>query len=173
MKFLTRLLFQTGDPLAKIPADWFRTVSRRLDHIRLVNGTVDITSDSITLTPDTTGGGTGGIDFNWNVQGIGLAITVTPGAIELGPDTVIEWGDMIGHTDTITLVTGTTLWWVWVNIDVENEAATMYNGASISALDSTEKKTILQKRIAKITLASDTVTKIERAQCGNIFIPRL
>jgi len=179
MRFLTAIRFWRGMPIARIPHDWYATVSRRLDNIRIMNGDVVTDSNSILIIPETTGSsgmGGGSTDFNWYVSGTGLVIAVTPGAIEMGADTVIEWTDITGHTDTITLTTGTTVWWIWVNIfmpDGVPETAEMFNAASIVALTSEEKKSTVQRRIAKITLSGDVVTKIERAKCGNIDIPRL
>lgn len=126
------------------------------------------------------------IDFPWNIQKTGdLKIKITPGDIEMGPDTVIVFGTVVspGHPELIfsgcaesaDITAGSTEWWVWVNVFMEpvNEGATMYSAASITALTADEKKKVLQKRIAKITIASDKITDIKRYQWGNIFIPRL
>ena len=117
--------------------------------------------------------GSGSTDFAWNATGTTLDITVTPGDIELGPDTVIAWVDITGYTGTVSATTGDSYLYIWVNVDVANETAEMLSGTSITALSSTEKKTILQKRIAKVSFTADVVTFIARYQCGNIFIPRL
>lgn len=166
--------FQPGDPTASVPADWYNTAGKWLNNLQLQNGTVDHYPDKIVLTLfGVTGGGGGSIDFAWNVIGAALSLTVTPGDIEMGPDTVIAWGDITNASTTVSVTASSATWWIWVNVDVANETAEMFSGTSITALNSTEKKTILQKRIAKITLVDDVVTAIARYQCGNIFIPRL
>ena len=144
--------------------------ARFLNGLKLHNGKVFLNDNGILLVP---GEAFSSSVAAWNVTGTGLSFTVTPGDIELGPDTVIAWGDITSASTTVTATTGDTVYWIWVNVDVENETATMLSGTSITALDSTEKKTICQKRIAKVTLADDLVTSIARYQCGNIFIPRL
>ena len=146
--------------------------SRWLNGMQLEGGQVIFNEDGIRLSPGSSGSGS--TDFAWNVTGTGLAISITPGDIELGPDTVIAWGDITGSTGTITAASGDTVLWIWVNVDVENETAELLSSAtSVTALDETEKKTILQKRIAKVSFTADAVTFIARYQCGNIFIPRL
>ena len=174
MRRLTDIRFHAGNPLCKLTFDWFNTVGRRLDNVVCVGGTVKIDSNSIIITPGSfaTGSST---DFAWNVTGDALTLTVTPGEVELGPDVFIPWTSITGYTTSLSIPPGTTTFFVWVNVDVAEgaEAATMFSGTSITALDSTEKKHIRQKKIAKITLIDDLVTKIERFQCGNIDIPRL
>ena len=176
MRFLTAIRFWSGMPIARIPHDWYATVSRRLDNIRIMNGDVVTDSNSILIIPETTGssGMGGGTDFAWNVTGKGLTMAVTPGDVELGPDTVIAWGSITGHSTTVSATTGDSYLWIWVNVTVTGgaEAATMLSGTTITALNSIEKETILQKRIAKVTFVDDVVTKIERYQCGNIAISR-
>jgi hypothetical protein len=167
--------FQKGRALSQISADWLNTVARWLNGMEMQNGVVDRYPDrmKLTLFGITGGGGGESTDFAWNVIGTGLTLTVTPGDIELGPDTVIEWASITGASTTVSATTGDTTLWIWVNVDVENETAEMFSGTSITTLDSTERKTIYQKRIAKVTLVDDAVTAIARYQCGNIAIPRL
>jgi hypothetical protein len=143
--------------------------------VSVVGGTLKQTDAGQTLVLRQNFGKAGSsVDFAWNVvEDAGLDVTVTPGDIELGPDTVIAWGSITNAATTVSITASSTTWWIWVNIDMANETAEMFDGASITALSSTEQKTILQKRIAKITLSSDVVTTIARYQCGNIFIPRL
>jgi hypothetical protein len=166
-------------PLAQIPFADLNRAGRWLNGMSIVGGSVFHNEDGILIVPglygDSAGypGEGGGGNFAWNVTGTALTLTVTPGDIELGPDTVIAWGDITSASTTVTATTGDTTYWIWVNVDVENETAEMLSGTSITALSSEEKKTICQKRIAKITLADDLVTGIARYQCGNIFIPRL
>jgi hypothetical protein len=151
--------------------NWNRA-ARWLNGMQCEGGQVIHNENGIRIVPPA--GGSGSTDFAWNVTGTGLAISITPGDIEMGPDTVIAWGDITGATGTITATTGDSSLYVWVNVDVENETAEMFSSpTSITALDETEKKTILQKRIAKVSFTADTVTFIARHQCGNIFIPRL
>lgn len=181
--------FKPGQALSAMQADQQNTIARWLNNFELTNGTVEHLPDKMRLTLfGVTGGGGGSTDFAWNVTGTGLELTVTSGEIELGPDTVIPWAsidaDINGTpytappSNTITLTTGDVLAWIWAEVDVENETAILYvasgdNTTAIDPLDSTEKKTILQKKIARIDLVDDVVTSIERYQCGNIFIPRL
>ena len=171
--------YRQGDPVAKESAIEKNRRNRWLNGMSIVGGDVIHNEDGILIVPNLRGdsagypGGGGVSGFAWNVSGTTLEFTVTPGDIELGPDTVIAWGDITSASTTVTATTGDTVYWIWVNVDVENETATMLSGTSITALDSTEKKTICQKRIAKVTLADDLVTSIARYQCGNIFIPRL
>jgi len=133
-------------------------------------GMDDFFGSSNSILPSAGGGAT---DFVWNVTGVGLDITVTPGDIELGPDTVIAWGSITGSSTTVSATTGDNTLWIWVNVDISAETAEMLSGTSITALTSDEKKYTYQKRIAKITFVDDTVTSIARYQCGNIAIPRL
>jgi hypothetical protein len=101
-------------------------------------------------------------------------VTVTSGDIELGPDTVIEWGDITNAATTVTVTAGNATWWIWVNVDisVDQPTAEMYDGATITALSSAEKLTTYQKRIAKITSVDNIITEVKCLQCGNITIPR-
>jgi hypothetical protein len=135
--------------------------------LQLEGGTVIHNENGVRLVPGSSGSGS--TDFAWNVTGTGLAISVTPGDIELGPDTVIAWGDIDGASTSVSGVS-----WIWVNIDVADgaESAEMLSGSSITSLTDDEKKHICQKRIAQI-LTVDGITVIKRHQCGNIFIPRL
>jgi len=140
--------------------------------MQLEGGQVIHNENGIRLVPGSSGSGS--TDFAWNVTGTGLAIAITPGDIEMGPDTIIAWADITGYTGTITATTGDSYLYIWVNVDVANETAELLSSAtSITALNSTEKKTILQKKIAKVSFTDDVVTFIARYQCGNIFIPRL
>jgi hypothetical protein len=110
-----------------------------------------------------------------------LEFTIQPGAIELGPDTVIEWtaikdsGGTNPISSTQTIPSGNTAWYVWANIDVSDgaESAKILTGASIAALNSTEKKTIRQKLLIQVAIVSDNITTVKNLQCGNIDIPRL
>lgn len=145
--------------------------ARWLNGMQCEGGTVIHNDNGIRIVPAASGSGS--TDFCWNVTGTTLDITVTPGDIELGPDTVIAWADITGYTGTVSATTGDSYLYIWVNVDVANETAEMLSGTSITALSSTEKKTILQKRIAKVSFTADVVTFIARYQCGNIFIPRL
>lgn len=146
--------------------------ARWLNGMQLEGGQVIHNDNGIRLVPGSSGSGS--TDFAWNVTGTGLAISITPGDIEMGPDTVIAWADITGYTGTITATTGDSYLYIWVNVDVANETAELLSSAtSITALNSTEKKTILQKKIAKVSFTADVVTFIARHQCGNIFIPRL
>ena len=142
-----------------------------LNGMQLEGGQVIHNENGIRLVPGSSGSGS--TDFAWNATGTTLDITVTPGDIELGPDTVIAWADITGYTGTVSATTGDSYLYIWVNVDMANETAEMLSGTSITALSSTEKKTILQKRIAKVSFTADVVTFIARYQCGNIFIPRL
>jgi hypothetical protein len=147
-------------------------MARWLNGMQLEGGQVIHNENGIRLSPGSSGSGS--TDFAWNVTGTGLAISITPGDIELGPDTVIAWADITGYTGTITATTGDDYLYIWVNVDVDNETAELLSSpTAITALNSTEKKTILQKKIAKVSFTADAVTFIARYQCGNIFIPRL
>jgi hypothetical protein len=152
--------------------NWNRA-ARWLNGMQCEGGQVIHNENGIRIVPPA--GGSGSTDFAWNVTGTGLAISITPGDIELGPDTVIVWdtADFTGCLGTITATTGDSYLYIWVNVDVENETAEMLSGTSITALSGTEKKTIMQKKIAKVSFTADVVTFIARHQCGNIFIPRL
>ena len=115
--------------------------------------------------------------FAWQcVKATANTVTVTPGDIELGPDTVLEWTDeeFTGETTTVTVTAGNATWWIWVNVDISvtPPTAVMYNGATITALSSAEKLTTFQKRIAKITSVDNIITEVKALQCGNITIPR-
>ena len=146
-------------------------MARLLNGMQLEGGQVIFNENGIRLSPGSSG--TGSTDFAWNATGTTLDISITPGDIELGPDTVIAWGSITGAAATVSATTGDSYLYIWVNVDVSSETATMLSGTSITALDSTEKKTILQKKIAKVSFTADVVTFIARYQCGNIFIPRL
>jgi hypothetical protein len=152
--------------------NWNRA-ARWLNGMQLEGGQVIHNENGIRLSPGSSGSGS--TDFCWNTTGTGLDITVTPGDIELGPDTVIPWASITGATGTVSATTGDSYLYIWVNVDVSDgtEAAEMLSGTSITALTSTEKKTKLQKQIAKVSFTADVVTFIARYQCGNIFIPRL
>lgn len=145
-------------------------MARWLNGMQCEGGEVIHNENGIRIVPPA--GGSGSTDFAWNVTGTTLTITVATGDIELGPDTIIAFADITGASNTVTATTGDTVLWIWVNVDMLNAAAEMLSGTSITALSSTEKKTILQKRIAKVTFVADAVTTISRYQCGNIFIPR-
>lgn len=142
-------------------------MARWLNGMQIEGGQVIHNENGIRISPPST-------DFTWNVTGTGLEITITPGEIEMGPDTVISFASITGSTGIITATTGDASLFIWVNVDVANETAEMLSSAtSITALTSEEKKTILQKKIAKVSFTADVVTLIARYQCGNIFIPRL
>jgi hypothetical protein len=147
--------------------------ARWLNGMQLDGGQVTHNENGIRLSPGSSGSGS--TDFAWNATGTALDISITPGDIELGPDTVIAWGDITGAAATVSATTGDSYLYIWVNVDVSDgaEAAEMLSGTSITALTSTEKKTKLQKKIAKVSFTADVVTFIARYQCGNIFIPRL
>lgn len=158
--------FKPDDPLASISADWLNTVGRLLNGASIVNGRVYQNEDGLMICP---GPATADIDFAWNVTGDATSLSITPGDIELGPDTVIPWASISGAVVTIS-----TAAWIWVNVNVTDgeESAEMLYGGSVTSLTSEEKKHICQKRIAYIETV-DGVTTIRRYQCGNIFIPRL
>ena len=115
--------------------------------------------------------------FAWKcAKATANTVTVTPGDIELGPDTVLAWTDagFTGETTTVTVTAGNNTWWIWVNVDISvtPPTAVMHNGATITALSSAQKLTIYQKRIAKITSVDNIITEVKCLQCGNITIPR-
>lgn len=126
-----------------------------------------------------------------------LTATITPGEVELGPATRLTWdgkriingtvnaasGCLTNHlTDqtTITVPTGNTVWYVWANVNIVEDAETweIFEGAAVTALvesedPSAEIKVIRQKIIAVLTIADDVITGVENKTCGNIDIPRL
>ena len=170
--------FTNKDLIAAISPEWLNTVARWLNGMWMVNGEVVRNRYGICLNQfagPIGGASAGGGIFNWKVSGTALGITITPGEVELGPDTVIPWDSITDHTTAITLSAGTTEWFIWVNVDVTDgaESATMLNGSSITSLTSDEKKHIRQKKIAVIYLTDDIVSEIDQCQCGNIDIPRL
>ena len=130
--------------------------ARWLNGMQLIGGQVIHNENGIRLCPGSSGSGS--TDFAWNATGTTLDITITPGDIEIWPDSVIEWADITGYTSTVSATTGDSVLWVWVNVDVENRTAEMLSGTSITALNSTEKKTTQQKRIAKVSFTADAVT---------------
>lgn len=110
-----------------------------------------------------------------------MTITITPGDIELGPDTVIEWGDITNASTTVTAADESPTWFIWVNVDISTDPPTaeMLNGETITALTSEQKLKIYQKRICSVTItndeetpANDVINGIKVCQVGNITIPR-
>ena len=113
--------------------------------------------------------------FAWKcAKATANTVTVTPGDIELGPDTIIAWDDITSTATTVTVTAGNNTWWIWVNVDISADPpeAEMLDGATITALSSPQKLTTYQKRIAKITSVANVITEVQCLQCGNIPIPR-
>ena len=117
----------------------------------------------------------------WQSSYSGMTITIKPGDIELGPDTVIEWGDITNASETVTAADESPTWFVWVNVDISTNPPTaeMYDGETITPLTTEQKLTIYQKRICSVTITNDpedptndVINGIKVCQTGNITIPR-
>jgi hypothetical protein len=121
------------------------------------------------------------LEAAWYCTFSDMTITIKPGDIELGPDTVIEWGDITNASETVTAADESPTWFVWVNVDISvtPPTAEMFDGATITALTTEQKLKIYQKRICKVTITNDVedptndvINGITVYQCGNITIPR-
>ena len=170
--------YKSNDPVASIDADWLNTVARWLNTINVNGGPRFATPFDLRLyLASGEGGSSCGSLFAWKcAKATANTVTVTPGDIELGPDTVLAWTDegFTGEKTTVTVTAGNPTWWIWVNVDISvtPPTAVMYDGATITALSSAEKLTTFQKRIAKITSVDNIITEVKCLQCGNITIPR-
>ena len=174
--------FKPDEPLAAIEADWLNTVARWLNTINVNGGPRFATPFQLDLwlASGVAGGTTVGASA-WYSTYSGMNITIKPGDIELGPDTVIEWGDITNASETVTAADESPTWFVWVNVDISTDPPTaeMYDGETVTALSDEQKLTTYQKRICKVTITNDeedptndVINGIAVYQCGNITIPR-
>lgn len=168
--------------VSRVLAQVMSSMSFRDRTFELFNKTNDLDNDSFSFSmfsgpPEqiSSGGGEGDtINAAWYAKKTGdLEITLIEGDIELGPDTTIAWASITNASTTVTPSTGQTEWVVWVEVDLSDESAEMFNAASVEELTSEEKKTICQKVICKATITDDVIDEVKACQVGNIFIPRL
>ena len=174
--------FKPDDPIAAIEADWLNTVARWLNTLNVNGGPRFATPFDLRLyLASGEGGSDGSSNAAWYCTYSGMTITIKPGDIELGPDTVIEWGDITNASETVTAADESPTWFVWVNVDISTDPPTaeMYDGETITALSDEQKLTTYQKRICKVTITNDEedptndfINGIAVYQCGNITIPR-
>lgn len=117
-----------------------------------------------------------------------LTATMLSGGITLGPFTRIEWASITSASTTITVDDATAEWFVWLDVDVrdEAEAASWHEGADMasywSGLTDEEKKYTTLVPLVYITAsdkavspdpASWSIDEVKNLQCGDVYIPRL
>lgn len=174
--------FRPGQPLASITADWLNTAAKWLNTLSVNFGYRIADPERLTLYDiNAETDVTAATEFSWRSYKDGVTtVKVVPGDIELGPDTVVAWTDIVDDSTeatlsgTLSVAVSGSAWYVWVNVDVSASPPTarLYNGASITALTSEEKETIYQKRICAVTITAGEISEVKCLQCGNISIPR-
>ncbi len=107
----------------------------------------------------------------WFCYADGANIGIVPGDIEFGPCYVLTWGNITGHSETVTPTA--SVWWVWVKINMVDETAAMLSGGTgVTALTAEERETYLIKRICYAEMGMVNVENVLCYQVGNIFVPR-
>jgi hypothetical protein len=175
---MTRLKdnFQAGDPVAALPSGWLNQVARWLNNLQCTNGMVTHNWGNLIITPfGNFGTAPSAVVAPWYCSKAGaLTIAVQAGDIECGPDTVIAWASITDAATSVVIPSSQSAWAVWVEVDMSASppSATMKDAATVTALTSTQKLTILQKRIATATITADDIDAVTPCQIGNIFLPR-
>jgi hypothetical protein len=168
--------FQSGQPVASLPAEWLNQVARWFNNLTCTNGKVTHNWGNLIITPfGNFGTAASAVVAPWYSSKAGaLTIAIQAGDIELGPDTVIAWASITDAATSVVIPVSQATWAVWVEIDVSASppVATMKDAATVTALTSTQKLTILQKRIATATITADDIDAVTPCQIGNIFLPR-
>jgi len=184
--------FQPGDPICSVPAEWFNQVARWWNNLQCVNGAVSLNWGNAVITPFGNFSGGQASPKRWNAYASGdLELQILRGDVEFGGKVkaqdfpIIEWAEItrdsgIDSDGVVTIPTGNTTWWVWAEVDLRHpdEAVFIRHAETVEQLSDTEGnarwfETMLQKRIASVTIASDVMTNVVGDyQCGNIFIPR-
>lgn len=112
------------------------------------------------------------------VSNLDNTATMTEGDIWLGPDTQIAWASITNASTTVTVGGGESTWYVWLVVDVSEDAETAewFEGNALPELTSEEKKTKVVVPLVKITADGATpsaITGVKHLQCGDVLIPRL
>jgi hypothetical protein len=168
--------FAPGTPVFDPNCDWLNTVGRWLNNLSIPGFRKEVTPYSVTFFQDSAQSAIV-VPGAWvSRKEAALTIGIQAGDIELGPDDVIEWGDITGAALTVAVSAGASVWWVWVNVNTRDMTAEMLNGSAIIALttspDGGERYYMRQKRICKATITADVIQTVIPCQFGNIDIPR-
>lgn len=130
--------------------------------------------------------------YRWNAYKSGdLQVTIVKADVEFGgkvkdqDEPLILWADItkdsgIDSDGVVTIPESQSTWAIWVEIDLRHPDEVVYlrHAATVEQLSDSEGnarwfESMLQKRIADVTIVDDVITVVSGDyQCGNIFIPR-
>lgn len=179
-----RTNYHSGEPIAAVSASERNQANRWLQNIQCRDGDVYYHDDKILIVPATRGmSARAYINFAFRVDKVDdLKYTIQPGAVEIEPDSVIEWtsikdGDGFAASINHEIPPDNTEWHVWINVIPKTvtidgtthlRGAVLLEGPSITALTSPERAYTIQRRIAQFVIDNDNITALKNLQCGDV-----
>lgn len=176
--------YHPGDPIASVSAAERNQANRWLQNIQCRDGDVYYHDDKVVIVPATRGmSARAYINFAFRVDKTDdLKYTIQPGAVEIEPDSVIEWtsikdGDGFAASINHEIPVDNTEWHLWINVIPKTvtidgtthlQGAVLLEGAAITALTSPERAYTIQRRIAQFVIADDNITALKNLQCGDV-----
>lgn len=166
--------FTDKDPVAAISHDWLNTVARWLNSLTVNDGLR--TADPFKLTlydAGSSGAVASDLDFSFKTtRASANTATMVPGDVRFGPDTLVAWASFTGESTTVTVTAGNNTWYVWLVIDVENEAVTWNQGASVTALSGADLLNKINWPLVKITSVDNDITGVKHLHMGDVVVSR-